>query len=114
MKNKYKNQKTVSDGHRFDSKAEERRYQELLLLKKANKIDRLIIHPKFRLQDAFSLRGRTYRAINYIADFLYYDLERDRFVVEDVKGVRTEAYILKMKLFIAIYGQHYDFLEIPA
>ena len=44
------------------------------------------------------------RASHYIADFCYYDLEKQCDVVEDVKGFRTAEYILKRKLMRHVHG----------
>jgi hypothetical protein len=40
----------------------------------------------------------------YLADFRYYDTERNTLVVEDSKGVRTETYKLKRRLMLAIHA----------
>lgn len=95
--NKYYNQKTIVDGIPFDSKKEANRYCELKLLEKAKKIEDLKLQPKFVLQEGFKKDGVTYRPIIYIADFSY--VYKSRMVVEDVKGVETEVFKLKRKLF---------------
>ena len=48
--------------------------------------------------------GGYVRPAKYIADFVYYDRECMRTVVEDVKGMRTAAYTLKKKLMLWIHG----------
>jgi len=48
--------------------------------------------------------GGYVRPAKYIADFVYYDRECMRTVVEDVKGIRTPAYTLKKKLMLWIHG----------
>ena len=97
--NKYRNKKTIVNGIEFDSKAEARRYQELLLLIRANKIKAkdLIFQPEFILQPAFKKNGKTYRAIKYIADFQY--IENGKTIIEDVKGMETKEFKIKRKLF---------------
>ena len=44
------------------------------------------------------LKGKTYRAITYVADFVYKD-DKGMHVV-DTKGYRTQVYKIKKKLFI--------------
>lgn len=98
--NKYKNKKTVIDGITFDSKREANRYTELKLMEQAGLIKDLVLQPKFLLQDKFKYRGRTYRKIEYLADFSYFSVEDDILIVEDVKGVKTDVFRLKEKLLI--------------
>lgn len=96
---KYRAIKTVIDGVTFDSRKEGRRYRELRLLERSGVIKDLCLQPRFLLQEAYSKNGKAVRKIEYIADFSYYDLEKDKFVVEDVKGVKTDVYRLKKKIF---------------
>ncbi len=97
--NKYKAIKTVVDGVTFDSRKEGRRYRELRLLEQAGVIEDLCLQPHFLLQDSYVKNGKSVRKIEYIADFSYYDLEKKKFVVEDVKGLKTDVYRLKKKIF---------------
>lgn len=55
----------------FDSIRESQRYKELKLLERAGEISNLELQPKFLLQDSFKKNGKTYRKIEYIADFSY-------------------------------------------
>lgn len=100
---KYGSKKTMIDGIIFDSKREANRYCELKLLEKAGKIKDLKLQHQFLLQPPFKKNGKTIRAITYVADFVYFDLERMRNVVEDVKGYKTDVYQLKKKIFEYIY-----------
>ena len=106
---KYGNRKTVVDGIKFDSSVEAKRYKELRLMEKARLIKDLVLQPEFLLQDKFRYNGKTERAVKYIADFKYYDVKKCVYVVEDVKGVETEAFKIKRKLFLKKYGDEYDF-----
>lgn len=106
---KYNNKKTIVDGKIFDSKKEARRYQELALMEKSGKITNLELQPKFTLQEKFKYNGEIYHAITYTADFSYIEREDAKTVVEDVKGVETEIFKLKRKLFIKKFGQLVDF-----
>lgn len=94
---KYKNKKVQIDMYIFDSIAESRRYKELALLEKDGEIENLQLQPKFLLQESFKKNGKTYRKIEYIADFMY--KEKGKVIVEDVKGKETEVFKLKHKLF---------------
>jgi hypothetical protein len=106
---KYGNRKTVVDGIKFDSRAEAGRYKELRLMEKAGVIRDLVLQPEFLLQDKFKHKGKTERAVKYTADFKYFDILRGVYIVEDVKGVETEAFKIKRKLFLKRYGGAYDF-----
>lgn len=99
QKSKYKAIKTVQDGIEFDSKKEAERYSELKLLEKAGRIEDIQLQVKFELQPAFEFLGKKIKAINYIADFVYFDKRTKQKVVEDVKGMKTPVYKLKKKMF---------------
>ena len=100
---KYHAKKTVVDGIMFDSKKEAARYAELKLLERAGIISQLVLQPRFELQEGFRKNGKSYRKIEYVADFMYRDNKAEETVIEDVKGVKTEVYKLKKKLFEAKY-----------
>ena len=111
-RNKYNAKKIKIDGHTFDSKREAERYCELKLFVKAGEIRNLELQPRFLLQDKFvDKQGNKHRKIEYVADFLYID-KLGRNIVEDVKGVLTDVYKLKKKLFLKIYDSEFDFREI--
>ena len=95
--NKYRNKKVQFNGITFDSKAEETRYKQLLLMQKANYITDLELQPRFLLQESFKKNGKTYRKIEYIADFMYE--EKGKVIIEDVKGMETKEFKIKRKLF---------------
>ena len=101
--------RTEVDGHSFASKAEARRYSELKLLEKAGEIRSLTLQPVFPIRahgQGFSEKPIA----NYRGDFGYeesYTLNGRlcwRYVVEDVKGVKTAVYRLKKKLVEAQHG----------
>ena len=100
-KSKYGAQKTTVDGIRFDSKKESERYSELRLLERSGAISDLKLQPKFELQEGFRLQGHAIRAITYVADFSY--IFRGQRIVEDVKGMKTQVYNLKKKMFLYKY-----------
>lgn len=99
--NKYRNKKVIVDGKKFDSKKEGDRYKELKLLERAGEISNLELQPRFLLQDKFKKNGKTYRKIEYVADFKY--IENGKAIVEDVKGMQTDVFKLKHKIFEKTY-----------
>ena len=56
------------------------------------------MQPKFELLPGFKKNGRTFRAITYTADFkvTYADGHVE---IIDVKGIKTEVFKLKRKIF---------------
>lgn len=99
---KYRNEKAtrrMPNGtiRTFDSQKEARRYDELVLLLKAGEISDLRLQQTFTLQEGYiSASGDAVRALTYKADFYY--TKGGKSIVEDVKGVKTEAYKIKKKL----------------
>lgn len=110
--NKYNNKKIEIDGKTFDSLKEGARYQELKLLEKVGEIEALSLQPRFLLLQKFEhqYNGKV-KKMEYVADFMYYDIKEKRIIVEDVKGVRTKEYLLKKKLFLATFPE-YELREI--
>lgn len=94
---KYRNKKTQVDMYVFDSVLEARRYKQLALLERAGEIKNLKLQVPFLLQESFRKNGKTYRKIEYIADFVYE--EKGQTIVEDTKGMQTDVFKLKHKLF---------------
>lgn len=90
---KYHNRRVGADGYTFDSQAERARYGELLLLQRAGAISELVVHPRYVLLD----KTTTERVTVYVADFEYLDGTKQ--IVEDVKGVETALWRLKMAMF---------------
>ncbi len=99
--NKYRNKKVIVDDYIFDSIQESKRYKELKLLLKTGKIQELELQPHFLLQESFRKNGKTYRKIEYIADFKY--KENGKTIVEDVKGMQTDVFKIKHKIFEKLY-----------
>lgn len=94
---KYRAKKTEIDGIKFDSKKEAKRYIVLKALENKGEIKNLTLQPKFLLQEGFRKNGKAYRKIEYVADFMYQ--QGGKLIVEDVKGMKTDVYKLKQKLF---------------
>ena len=109
-KRKYKNIPTERSGAeskiKFDSQAEARRYDELMLLLKAGKIRDLRLQHDFTLIEAYTTPdGKRVRAERYKADFTYW--RNGEFFVEDVKGgnaTKTKTYEIKKKQMLDKYG----------
>ena len=97
--NKYKNKKTQVDMYVFDSKLESMRYKQLALLEKVGEIKNLQMQVKFELQEAFTKNKKHHRAITYTADFMYFDNRSGQVIVEDTKGMKTDVFKIKQKLF---------------
>lgn len=105
QENKYKNKKKTVDNIVFDSTNEANRYCELKLLLWAGEISDL------ELQPAFDLKLNKKQKRFYIADFKYFDKKKQKYVVEDVKGVKTDVYKLKKVRFLELYPE-FEFIEI--
>jgi hypothetical protein len=95
---KYKSKKVEVDGHVFDSKIEANYYEHLKWLLEHKEIKSFSLQPRYILLDKFKKNGKTYRKMEYIADFEVHHLDGSIEVV-DVKGVETEAFKIKRKLF---------------
>ena len=95
-------------GHTFDSKAEMQRYLELRLLRRAGVIRNLelqvripIILGGVEVRYPPTPRNKKGRQMVYVVDFVYYDIELDKEIIEDKKmqsGFRPEIYKFKRAL----------------
>ena len=97
-RNKYNNRKVELDGHVFDSQMEADYYAQLKLREKAGEILFFRIQPEYLLQPEFEKDGKKHRAIWYIADFEIHHNDGSIEVV-DVKGVKTQVFRIKEKMF---------------
>jgi len=97
---KYRNQKTAVDGITFDSKKEANRYCELKVMEKGGLISKLALQQSFELAPSVTIAGRKRPSLKYMADFCYY--LNGLFVVEDVKGMKTDVYKLKRHLMKSV------------
>lgn len=105
-------QGTLIDGTpvTFDSKREQARYGELVLMQKAGEISDLQYQVRFDLIPS-QVRddGKKERGIYYIADFVYRDKDR-KLAVEDSKGYRNPSsaayakFVIKRKLMLWVHG----------
>ena len=118
--NKYGNRKVEADGFVFDSMKEKRRFDELKLAEAAGAIGDLQRQVRFELIPAQRepdtrgpkggvIKGRLIeRKVEYVADFVYIDLQTGEKVVEDVKGMREgtayAVFKIKRKLMLERFG----------
>ena len=93
---KYKNKRVEFLGMKFDSIGERDRYICLMQDEKDGKISDL------QRQVKFPLASNGIVVCHYIADFVY--TKGSIKVVEDYKGVLTDTFQLKAKMFKACYG----------
>ncbi len=114
MRNKYGAKKTTRQVNgvtvSFDSLAEARRYDVLYIMARSGEITNLTLQPKYELQSKYEHEGKSVLPIYYIADFRY--THHGFTVVEDVKGMLTDVYRLKKKLFLYRYGTELVFREV--
>lgn len=118
---KYHNKKVVIDGIEFDSQKEGHRYRELCLMQQAGEIGRLRLQVPFELipnqyeivtvqlkTKSKEVKRLVERRVEYVADFVYDDLEKGETVVEDVKGYKMggayDIFKIKRKLMLYVYG----------
>ena len=102
--NKYNAKKVEIDGIVFDSRAEGRFYEHLLDLMHDGVVESFEMQKTYTLLDKFPhpKTGKTIRAIKYVPDFevIYTD---GRVEVVDVKGMQTDVFRMKCKLFMFRY-----------
>jgi hypothetical protein len=100
-RNKYHAKKTEVDGIIFDSKKEAARYCSLKLMERAGEITDLQLQVPYELQPKYRRQtdGKAIRAITYVADFVYTDIRTGEQVIEDAKGMETDVFKIKKKLF---------------
>jgi hypothetical protein len=98
---KFLSQKKVVDNITFDSTLEAEVYRLLKIYERAGAISNLELQPVFLLKEGFRDGKKWRRRITYRADFRFRRGEQD--VVIDAKGIRTQVFMLKMKLFRARY-----------
>jgi len=99
---KYRSTKVKSSRGNFDSKKEFIRYLELESLQKFGTISQLKRQVRFELVPEQVINGKTVRGVYYDSDFTY---KRDgKFIVEDVKGMRTRVYAMKRKMMKQVHN----------
>jgi len=108
MYNKYNAKKVVIDGIKFDSQLEAKTYRDLRLLQAGKKIKNLSTQPKFLVINKFVTKcdftksGKTTHSDAYYTPDFRYETMDNKIVIVEVKGMKTEAYQLRKKLFLSI------------
>lgn len=91
----------------FDSDLECNRYIYLKALETQGKISNLGVHYLLKVQDEFiNANGDKIPAITYNADFIYFDKEKNRRVVEDVKGAslfNDTRFLIEKQVFDKVF-----------
>jgi hypothetical protein len=95
--------KTTLDGIVFASALEAKRYSQLKLLLMNGDIADLELQPKYPLVITSLKTGEQKQVGRYTADFRYYDRAKGEQIVEDTKGLMTEAAALRIKIAQALY-----------
>ena len=102
-KTKFNAVKVEYDGRKFDSKLECNIYK--VLKERLTPNYKIGFQPSFVLQEKFEFDGHIIRPITYKADFVIYkDSETEAKAVIDAKGMETNEFKIKRKLFIRKYG----------
>lgn len=105
---KYGNARLRNKDGDFDSGLEYCRWIFLKDEEKAGRISGLRRQVPFELVPAQrdgGPKGRLLeRPVTYVADFVYTRTADGARVVEDAKGVRTAAYVIKRKLMLRVHG----------
>lgn len=94
---KYGNKRTAYNGRFFASKREAHRAWELDMLKRAGVITSWLPQPEFKIVH------NEVKICSYFADFKVF-YPNGSVEYEDVKGMRTDVFILKKKLVKAFYN----------
>jgi hypothetical protein len=95
---KYKARKTSVDNIMFDSQLEANFYKTLKLQKRIGEVTDFTLQPTYVLQEGFKRGKRAVKPITYKADFLVTYPDGQQKII-DCKGVKTEVYRIKKKLF---------------
>lgn len=94
----------INDIIRFDSEIEYLYYLELLQKKSEGKVRDINIHQSFVLIPEYTnIDGEVIQRMDYECDFFYFDIEKNKQMCVDVKGVEEPEFVLKRKIFDYIY-----------
>lgn len=101
---KYGNTMVTDGALKFDSKAEHKRWQFLVMMEKGKEIKSLRLQVPYELIPAQTTpSGKSVRPTVYVADFVYVT-KGGKTIVEDVKGAVTPEFRLKRKLMLERHG----------
>jgi hypothetical protein len=98
-RNKFNAKRVTVNGRTYDSEAEARYCEGLILREKAGEIGGLEFQRRFQV-----LGPKGELVCTYKADAAFWDHTEDRFRVVDVKGVETDVFKLKKKMMRAFLG----------
>ena len=70
------------------------------------------LQPSYELQPKFQFKGKTIRAIKYVGDFLIKTKEEE--YVVDTKGIETDVFKIKEKMFKCKFGKEIVKLKRPS
>ncbi len=94
---------TTTDGIRFHSRREARRYSDLKMLERGRQISDLELQYKIPLVvGGIPILTEPGRQMVYIADFRYFDHVTMQTVIEDAKGHETDIFKLKRSILKAM------------
>lgn len=106
---KYRSKKSEYNGIKFDSKLELNIYKEILNLQKQYNFE-VSLQVPFELVPKFRLNNNAIRNMVYKADFVI--KYNNKTYVIDAKGLPTEAYKVKKKIFMYLYKM--DIIELKS
>jgi hypothetical protein len=92
LRHKFRAKPCEADGIKFASKKEHKRYQQLKILQNSGEILFFLRQVPFHLQ----------AGVKYVCDFVVF-WTNGEITIEDVKGVKTDMYIVKKKMVEATY-----------
>lgn len=90
-------------GIMFDSEMEAEYYRDVLLPRELDGEIQVTLQPRFVLLRQFEKKGKKYRAITYSPDFMVEYMDGKPAEAIDVKGMQTEIFNIKRKLFDAAF-----------
>lgn len=93
IRHKFNAVRTESDGYKFASKKEAKRYKELKLLQQCGDVVFFLIQVPFRLPGG----------VKYIVDFEIF-WANGEVTFEDVKGFETDTFKMKRKMVEELYA----------
>lgn len=101
-KNKYKAHKPFINDIQFDSINESKFYVLLLKHQRTGRIRGFEMQKRFVLIPSHIKRGKKYREMAYIADFVVHGIDGLTDII-DVKGFETPEFTIKHKIFEYVY-----------
>ena len=98
--------KTVTSGRKYDSKKEAVHGEGLILMEKKGYISDLEFQPRFPFvcDHPVNVRTRHGNTRYYRADFAFIDCRTGKRVIQDVKGMLTDIYLIKSDVAREFYG----------